>query len=784
MFQTISAFALTGPVFELGTMTVTWMEIIAAAVLLFVVFIMLIVVINGVKKQNRSRGVKSGKRARSADMKTADKSAVEKGKELAAGMGETPAPAVVVVPAAASETVVSKPQPAPVAAPTPVVTPAPVVVASPVVVATPVTRESVAIIQPDNKSEKDKRKQAKLAAKQAKAEAKAEKKEEKLRKATAKKLRKYNIESEVEPIVVLLGFDPYSPVDLSGYSVSTDKYVDIDMDTDEIRELREKRRSSQFTAVKVRELNGRLLKVRAEIKKQQRVREDKSLIVSSTSAVVEKLTQEYNALSADKKMRKANKNRLALIQVELSEQEATIAQAKADTRRSAENEALIKEAESYLVMEVARVERELDSINADVARLDKIVGVDIKKLDRDNRGRSIMEKFPELRPMLVKINAAYREVDRLDGELTSAHTKKYEVKAKLDGKLEELNASTDAKRTSEVSAEVSALNRQLVACGAEEDRILAAREAKTVEYKETKAAMTAFIESGKCAFGDIVAAEDKVVSELTFDELKTQYLGKQRATATELERAKSNYDSITTRKVKFKKHDEEKRRQYEKEIQAAHSVLQVAREEAEKANDDVKNVLPRLTPLTLYKEGSGVIYRDYMAKNFGNEEIQSQDDFLAASKREQPEKSSTETAGLPELPVATQNPAGNVPAIRESASSGDYAKLMRQLDDLKRLVMAEKQQRKFMREQDIAYGDEQMSKIEQRKVQIVNMRKNLKYINSPAAAEEFKEKLRRLALTFDEEEMNDAVLNEMIRRTMKEATYRGQRAEARRNGKA
>ena len=69
-----------------------------------------------------------------------------------------------------------------------------------------------------------------------------------------------------------------------------------------------------------------------------------------------------------------------------------------------------------------------------------------------------------------------------------------------------------------------------------------------------------------------------------------------------------------------------------------------------------------------------------------------------------------------------------------------------------------------------------MNKIERRKAQVVNMRKNLKYIDSPRAAREFKHKLYQLSISLDEEELSDNVLSEMIRRTMNEATYLGEKA--------
>ena len=66
-------------------------------------------------------------------------------------------------------------------------------------------------------------------------------------------------------------------------------------------------------------------------------------------------------------------------------------------------------------------------------------------------------------------------------------------------------------------------------------------------------------------------------------------------------------------------------------------------------------------------------------------------------------------------------------------------------------------------------------KIERRKLELIALRKELNFINSPSSANEFKRKVHSFAMRLDEEEMRDNLLNEMINRTINEATARGER---------
>ena len=114
----------------------------------------------------------------------------------------------------------------------------------------------------------------------------------------------------------------------------------------------------------------------------------------------------------------------------------------------------------------------------------------------------------------------------------------------------------------------------------------------------------------------------------------------------------------------------------------------------------------------------------------------------------------------------------NLPA---RPTSEQLRRIMNRLNELERIALREKQQRAVMRGED--YSAAPISKVERKKAQVVAMRKNLKYIDSPQAAKEFKQKLYRLSISLDEDEMSDNVLAEMIRRTMNEATILGERSE-------
>ena len=124
------------------------------------------------------------------------------------------------------------------------------------------------------------------------------------------------------------------------------------------------------------------------------------------------------------------------------------------------------------------------------------------------------------------------------------------------------------------------------------------------------------------------------------------------------------------------------------------------------------------------------------------------------------------------MPVYPPRRNDNLPA---TPTSVQLRRLMERLNELERIALREKEQRALnRREQDFAAPA--VNKIERRKAQVVAMRKNLKYIDSPRAAREFRHRLYQLSISLDEDEMNDNVLSELIRRTMADAAYLGDKA--------
>lgn len=588
---------------------------------------------------------------------------------------------------------------------------------------------------------------------------------------------------DADPVTVILGFDPYAPVDETSCEIA-EPYYDKAHETEDMRALREKMRVAREAENKLKELKVRRGKVGYELEKVSRYIRDNKVIISSSQAASEKLKAEYDALTADKKTAKANKQTAGKLKAELDSNVATAEELRGSVEKRTEDEKLLKSAMNYLESEIARTERELTLANTDIERLNETVGAELKKIENDNRARTLMGKYGELKPLLTDANRIYREIIKADGELNDVHAQKHDTKAKLEAAMNELKLSYGAQETELTTRKIGELNRRLIDLDAREEELIAAKEDKLARYAVAKNKANVFLDKEKYELDDIVVAEDKVVGELEYEQLKDEYERKKTEAKTALDAAQKKYDELTERKVKFGKKQQDLKRAYEDEVASALTELRYARSAYEKAESDCDKVLPSLSPSSLVETGSGVISKERISKKAALDNAERGKIDSARARRVVDALTGAKTAALftndindePVKPAA--KPVENVTRpmnLPARPTSEQLRRIMNRLNELERIALREKQQRAVMRGE--VYSAAPISKVERKKAQVVAMRKNLKYIDSPQAAKEFKQKLYRLSISLDEDEMSDNVLAEMIRRTMNEATILGERSE-------
>lgn len=607
---------------------------------------------------------------------------------------------------------------------------------------------------------------------------KTDKKEKKQKRKSSDTVR-----GDADPVTVILGFDPYAPVDETSCEIA-EPYYDEAHETEDMRALREKMRVAREAENKLKEMKVRRGKVGYELEKVSRYIRDNKVIISSSQAASEKLKAEYGALTADKKTAKANKQTAGKLKAELDSNVATAEELRGSVEKRTEDEKLLKSAMNYLESEIARTEHELTLANTDIERLNETVGAELKKIENDNRARTLMGKYGELKPLLTDANRIYREIIKADGELNDVHAQKHDAKAKLEAAMNELKLSYGAQETELTTRKIGELNRRLIDLDAREEELIAAKEDKLARYAVAKNKANEFLDKEKYELDDIVVAEDKVVGELEYEQLKDEYERKKTEAKTALDAAQKKYDELTERKVKFGKKQQDLKRAYEDEVASALTELRYARSAYEKAESDCDKVLPSLSPSSLVETGSGVISKERISKKAALDNAERGKIDSARARRAVDALTGAKTAApfikdINDEPVKpATKPVENVTRpmnLPARPTSEQLRRIMNRLNELERIALREKQQRAVMRGED--YSAAPISKVERKKAQVVAMRKNLKYIDSPQAAKEFKQKLYRLSISLDEDEMSDNVLAEMIRRTMNEATILGERSE-------
>lgn len=611
------------------------------------------------------------------------------------------------------------------------------------------------------KSSKEIRKAEKTAKKEAK------------KKGNADKTR-----TEVDPVVKLLGFDPYAPVENENCEIA-ETFYDEAHETEDMRTLREKMRTAKDSENKLKTLGGRRDKVNYELEKISRYVRDNKVIISTSRAASEKLKAELSTLTADKKTAKTNKQAVAKIKAEIDNNVSTAETLRGSVEKKEGEEKLLRSVLNYLEAEIAKTERELSFVNADIERLNETVGAELKKIENDNRARTLMNKYGDLKPLLTDANCTYREIVKADSELSDVHSQKHDVKEKLDAAMNELKLSYGAQEIELTTRKIGELNRRLIVLDAKEEELIGTKEDKLARYAVAKRKANDFLDAEKYELDDIIVAEDKVVGELEYEQLKEEYGRKKSDAKTVYDSAQKKYDALTGKKVKFNKKQEDMKRAYEDEVAAALSELRLARADYEKAASDCDKILPSLSPASLVESGSGVISKERISKKSALDKAERDRIDSARARRIVDAVTTEKTTEYATKTEQTEMPRPVNSGVRQSnlpaqPTSEQLRRIMNRLNELERIALREKEQRAMMRVVD--YPTDPASKIERRKAQVVAMRKNLKYIDSPQAAKEFKQKLYRLSISLDEDEMSDNVLAEMIRRTMNEATALGDRA--------
>ncbi len=686
----------------------------------------------------------------------------------------------------------------------------------------------------DEPTRAERRKQAKKEKKLAKKERKREeKKSKKIAKKAAyaesidKKKEPLRTEKKafvdkmpsIDPLTSLLGFDPYSAIVVDECEI-VEEYYDAEQETGDMRALRERMKLSAQYEKKLAALKERLTKIRYEQGKTSRFIRDNRVVIESASAISVKLTTELVELQSDKKTAKTNKAEIDRINAQLQSSKRTSSELTAAVERRVALESKLNEAQSYVAAEIARAEHELSFVKKEIEQLNSVVGVEVKRLEDESHAREIMAKNRELRPLLISVNETYAEIKKIDADLEEIHAEKHTLREQIVSKKEDLKVSYGVGEAIQYSGIMAELNDRMIKLDETEESLIKRKEEKIEEYKLAKRKAHEFLDSSNYDVEDIVAAEDKVVGELEYERVKSEYETRKNEAVYKKIEAQKKYDTICLRKVKNNKRNADKYRVYTEELDAALAELKKAKATLDKVTTECEKVLPYMSPLSLVRSGSGVISRERLAKRREEEKKRERtsimpemaaeaeitgeiaDDAYARQQPRRKQQTVDHEAKTQARPVNTQyartkyrsdertyarderairrGSSANLP-ISQQSTAAQIRQLMARLNELERIALYEKEQRAMLRRETVRAADES-NKLDRRKAQIVELRKQLNYISSENDVWKLKEQLYRISASLDEEEAADEVLNKMIQRLMNDATRMGEKLSNRGGG--
>lgn len=591
------------------------------------------------------------------------------------------------------------------------------------------------------------------------------------------------------PFVAMLGFDPYSPVEVSAV---TEPATVGDQETEEMRVLRERMQVARQTEEKIAKLGDRKDRVQVEIDKVGRFVRENNAVISAAEAVGDKLREELATLTATKKIARKNKEDVARLNAELSANARTIAELNSRIADKNNEGKLLTEAINYLSTEISKNERDLGFINSDIARLNGKVGAEMKRIEEVKRAKEIEQRLAAFKPILTELNSSDAEIRRINDRLAELTVKKRELSDKLAGLMNRLRTSSGAIESGDVSLGVNEINRIVAKVDAEESELINRKETLARTLRDARARAYEYINRENCTTEEVVIAEDAILAEIEANAKFAELERRRNETAAAYEEARVNYDELSAKKAKFR--GEKDRRAYEERMSEAIDKMRTARADAEVAKADAVGFDAGATE-NLVASGSGVISRELTKKDETPEKSEIAP-RIVEEKTDRSEANEFVGFGQPAdngyrydyaRPQYSRPNGDGYGYYRPQSYYGGYgngfnsggnypvapidnATLARMLNRLRELeaVAARAAERK-------AAMQPTSDKIERKKAQVVAMRKNLRYVDGPATAAEFKHKLYSFSLSLDAEEMNDPVLSEMIRRTMDEATALGER---------
>ena len=609
-------------------------------------------------------------------------------------------------------------------------------------------------------------------------------------KSASKKAKKKGYEPPAtSPFVAMLGFDPYSPVEVT--TVSEPASVG-DQDTEEMRVLRERMQVARQTEEKIAKLGDRKDRVQVEIDKVGRFVRENNAVISAAEAVGDKLREEIATLTATKKIARKNKADVARLNDELAENAKTIAEINARIGEKSNEDKLLAEAFNYLTTEISKNERDLGFINSDIARLNGKVGAEMKRIEEVKRAKEIEKRLSAFKPVLTELNSADAELRRIDVRLDELAVKKQELASSLGALMNRLRTSSGAVESGDVSVKVNEINRLVAKADEEENELINRKESLARRFRQLRADAYDYIKRENCTPEEIGIAEDSILAEIEANAKSEELDRRKTETEAAYAEARAKYDELSAKKVKFR--NEKERRAYEERMSDAIGKMRATRTAAEDAKSDAVG-FDAGRAAELVAKGSGVISRELSKTVDRNDEVAPR---ITDRREDRPE---LDIFNAPERQTRYDDypPQGNYGRPYYSHSADDYgyyappsygsyyggygsgsnlpaapidnATLGRMLARLRELeaIAARAAERKS------AIRTSSSDKIERKKAQVVAMRKNLRYVDGPATAAEFKHKLYSFSLSLDADEANDPVLSEMIRRTMDEATALGAR---------
>ncbi len=328
---------------------------------------------------------------------------------------------------------------------------------------------------------------------------------------------------QLDPLIVLLGFDPADPI------VADVKAEEPQEDwTDDIKKLKAAEYNNQRLHAELSIIESRLDAIDSANTKTESDVENTHGVVDNLTAEMRKVEQELDdknmALATErrKSAKEALTKEVADLETRIKANKDAITARRGDLETYTGLLARLKEiGEDYAGKKevtqalVASSDQELADAQAEAQRIADLAA-------KAKRQAELNAKLEILNPMMLTVNTLDDEIKELTHSIEHSSKEKDSLKTKVTALQTEMLSTTDPAKITELNVSIKDYNKEISDLDRAATANTSLKSNKGIEMASVRRKANEFIEKEEIEVDDIIKAEDQIIGQLALEKLRLQ----------------------------------------------------------------------------------------------------------------------------------------------------------------------------------------------------------------------------------------------------------------------